>query len=75
MNLEEQYNPEEYDVRAMQIDLETGNFSPENAEEYRHENIVRASLLNGQFKQAMLQCREYGLTYDLELYKFRQDKE
>src|SRR5690349_3286841 len=47
-----QYDSDEYDTEAMQTDLDNGNFSEENAEDYRHENIVRASLKNGQFSQA-----------------------
>ncbi len=61
----------EYDVAAMEIDARHGNFSPENAEEYRHENLIRASLVNGQFTQAKRQCAQFGFDYDLELYKFR----
>ncbi len=52
-----------YDKEAMHIDDRHGNFSPDRAEDYRHEAIVAASLLNGQFRQAHGQCSRYGLDY------------
>lgn len=66
----DQYDSDEYDTEAMEIDKRNGNFSEENAEDYRHENIVRASLINGQFTQARKQCASYGLNYELERCKF-----
>lgn len=71
MNIQD-FDSDEYDTQAIEIDQRHGNFSPENAEDYRHENIVRASLINGQFTQARQQCRSYGLTYEVELLKFKQ---
>jgi len=65
------YDSDYYDTEAMATDQRHGNFNPENAEDYRHENIVRASLINGQFTQARQQCRSYGLNYALELHKFQ----
>lgn len=65
------YDSDQYDTEAMKIDHRNGNFSPDQAEEYRHENIVRASLVNGQFAQARRQCAEYGLNYELEYHKLR----
>ncbi len=59
-----------YDTEAIEIDERNGNFSPDRLEEYRHENIVRASLTNGQFTQARKQCQAYGLDYKEELYLF-----
>ena len=67
----DEYDSSDYDTEAMRIDQRHGNFSPERAEDYRHENIVRASLINGQFTQARQQCASYGLTYELELFKFQ----
>ena len=57
------YNDEHYDTDAMKFDDANGNFSPEDAEDYRHENIVQASILNGQHRQARQQCLRYGLDY------------
>lgn len=64
-------SPSDYDIAAMLIDERWGNFSPENVEDYRHENIVQASFINGQFSQAKAQCREYGLDYNQELKTFK----
>lgn len=57
------FDSSDYDTEAMRIDDRNGNFSPDRAEEYRHEAIVAASLLNGQFTQAKKQCVEFGLDY------------
>lgn len=63
------FDSSEYDVEAMEIDARNRNFSPENSEDYRHENIVRASIINGQFAQARQQCVSYGLNYEVERMK------
>jgi hypothetical protein len=68
------FDSSDYDVEAMAIDARHGNFSPENAEDYRHENIVRASLINGQFSQARRQCASYGLDYEVERLKFDHEE-
>ncbi len=68
----QEYDSSEYDTEAMEIDERNGNFSPERAEEYRHENIVQNSFINGQFTQARQQCRSFGLNYELEFYKFQK---
>ena len=68
--IDERYDASEYDAEAMKLDLANGNFREEQAEDYRHENIVRTSLINGQFTQDRMQCVEYGLNYELEKYKF-----
>lgn len=57
------FDSSDYDTEAMRLDDRFGNFSPENAEDYRHTAIVAASLLNGQFAQAREQCGRYGLDY------------
>lgn len=62
----------EYDTEAMRIDNRNGNFTPDRVEDYRHENIVRESLINGQFTQARQQCQSFGLNYEVELMKFKQ---
>ena len=67
------YDSGDYDTEAMEIDARHGNFSPDRAEDYRHENIVRASLVNGQFTQARQQCASYGLAYGEELLKFKYE--
>lgn len=65
------YDSSDYDTSAMETDAKYGNFSPENAEDYRHENIVRASFVSGQFSQAQIQCGHYGLCYETEYAKFK----
>lgn len=61
---------DEYDAEGIACDIRNGNFSEEDLEDYRYENQVRASFVNGQFTQARQQCRSAGLNYELELYKF-----
>jgi hypothetical protein len=60
----ETLDSDDYDTEAMLIDDSNGNFSPDNTEDYRVENIVIASLLNGQFTQAKEQCASFGLNYN-----------
>ena len=62
---------DDYDTEAIAIDLRNNNFTTDRLEEYRHENIVRESLVNGQFSQAREQCARYGLNYELERHKFK----
>lgn len=69
-----QYDSDEYDTEAIEIDKRNGNFSEDQIEDYGHKNIVRESLVNGQFSQARQQCQSYGLNYDLERYKFDNSK-
>lgn len=64
------YDSSDFDTEAMEIDARHNNFSPEDAESYRHENIVLSSLMNGQFSQAKRQCSSYGMNYEVELAKF-----
>lgn len=59
----DQWDSDDYDVEAMKIDHSNGNFTTDRAEDYRHDNIVRESLANGQFEQARDQCRQFGLDY------------
>jgi len=63
--IQEMYSDTEYDIEAMLIDIQNNNFDPEtgDAEAYRHEEIVRTSIINGQLKQAENQAREFGLDY------------
>ena len=70
----DRYDSSDYDTSAMETDAQYGNFSPENVEDYRHENIVRASLINGQFSQARKQCQAYGLEYELHLEYFHRSQ-
>lgn len=63
----ETYDSSTYDTEAMRTDASNGNFSPERAEEYRHEHIVSESIGNGQFKQAREQCQRYGLIYEQQM--------
>ena len=62
----EQMDSSDFDTEAARIDDANGNFSPDNVEDYRYENIVRESIRNGQFTQAKDQCRAYGLNYEME---------
>lgn len=66
-----EYDSKPYDSVAMRLDHRNGNFSVDRVEEYKHENIVRESLVNGQFDQARKQCHAYGLNYFEEHIKFR----
>lgn len=59
----EAFDSDHYDTEAMHLDDRHGNFSPDRAEEYRHETTVAASLANGQFTQAREQCARFGLDY------------
>lgn len=61
------FDESEYDTDAMRTDAANGNFSPDDAKEYRHEAIVAASIANGQFKQARQQCSRYGLIYEEQM--------
>lgn len=63
----------EFDVAGMLCDIRNGNFSPERVEDYRHENQVRDSLINGQFSQARQQCQSCGLNYEAERLKFEHE--
>jgi hypothetical protein len=60
------FDSSEYDIEAMEIDARHGNFSADNAEAYRFENIIRDSIRNGQFQQARDQCSQWGFNYELE---------
>lgn len=56
----------EHDIESMRSDIASGNLEigdDERAKEYEHENIVRASITNGQFIQAKEQCDKYGLDF------------
>lgn len=65
-----QYDSDTYDTEAIEIDRKYGNFSEDQLEDYRHENIVRMSFINGQFSQARKQCASYGLDYQSEKHNF-----
>ena len=67
----DQWDDSEYDVEGMRTDHRNGNFSEDDADDYRHENIVRASLVNGQFEQAKGQCQHFGMDYEVERNKFQ----
>ncbi len=57
-----------HDVDGFAFDRSNNNATEEDFEDYRHDNIVRQSIVNGQFKQAKQQATDYGLDYS-ELYK------
>jgi hypothetical protein len=58
----------DHDIEAIRVDFSNGNIEidaqPERVDEYRHENIIRASIVNGNFTQAKEQCTRYGYDYD-----------
>jgi hypothetical protein len=61
------FDEDEYDVPAMRSDVSTNNLEvgdDDAAENYRHENIVRESITNGNYTQAKEQCLRYGLDYE-----------
>lgn len=62
MNLD-QLDDTVYNVDDIETDMHNGNFNPDNLEAYRYENIVQASITNGQFPQARQQCMAFGLNY------------
>ena len=71
-----EYNAGVFDVNAMQTDYDNNNFDPtsDDPEDYRHETIVRNSLVNGQFTQARQQCDSYGLEFAIEFAKFKVEE-
>ena len=71
MKLPRYVNTRHFDLNAIQDDSENGNFSIDNIEDYRYQNIVQASLINGQRKQAERQCDEYGLDFASEFAIFK----
>jgi hypothetical protein len=61
------FDDSEYDVSAMRDDVSTNNLEvgdDDAAEKYRHENIVRESIVNGNYTQAKEQCQRFGLDYE-----------
>jgi hypothetical protein len=58
----------DHDIEAIRVDFSNGNIEidaqPERVDEYRHENIIRASIVNGNFTQANEQCIRYGYDFD-----------
>ena len=69
-------DPETYDLDAMRLDFEAGNFDldTDDPEDYDKQTIVRTSMTNGQFKQARNQCDEYGLDYEEEYHLWKVEK-
>jgi hypothetical protein len=57
-------DPKIYDLKSIKIDAQFNNFDPECLEDYRKTNIVKASLINGQRKQAIEQCKEFNLNIE-----------
>jgi hypothetical protein len=54
-----------HDTEAMRCDVANNNLEvgdDDKAIEYRHENIVRASVVNGQITQAREQCDRFGFS-------------
>lgn len=63
----ENFDDGNHDIEMMRSDVASKNLQigdDERASEYEHENIVLASMMNGQFTQAKKQCKSYGLDYE-----------
>ena len=54
----------EYDVELILTDEAFGNFSPENVDDYMPENIILASIRNGQITQAKEQALKYAFRWE-----------
>lgn len=66
--IEENFNSESYDTDAMLTDAKHNNLTLEQLEKgegsrYGNEEIVFASMNNGQWSQARTQCDNYGLDF------------
>lgn len=61
--IEETFDASVCDIEAMKMDNDAGNFNPDWGNiGYSFEEIVRASIINGQHAQARRQAEEYGIT-------------
>ena len=63
----ENFDDGNHDIEMMRSDVASKNLQigdDERASEYEHENIVLASMMNGQFTQSKEQCESYGLDYE-----------
>jgi len=72
----EQFDEDEYDVESMRIDIANNNLEvgdDQHAEQYKHENIVLESIVNGNRTQAKEQCQRFGLDYDQMLRQCEQE--
>jgi len=58
--------PEDFDVADMVFDFNNGNLNlnTDELEVYDKFNIVRCSIVNGQFKQAKSQCERYHIDFE-----------
>ena len=65
------YDSETYDTDSIEFDTENNNFNPEDIEDYRHENIVKTSIINGQYQQAKEQANQFGLNYEVFYFKVK----
>ena len=69
------FDEDEYDVEAMRVDIRNNNLEvgrDDHTDKYRVENLVKDSLLNGQFNQAKEQCAKYGLNYEMLCHEYQQ---
>jgi len=61
----DKYDDGNHDTEAMRIDIANNNLEvgdDDRAFDYRHENIIKASVENGQIAQAMEQCDRFGFS-------------
>lgn len=59
---------DDHDLEAMLTDIANGNLEigdNEAAERYQYDNIIIASIRNGNFAQAKEQCVRFGFDFDL----------
>jgi hypothetical protein len=61
--IEKHYPDTDYDTDLLIGDCQNGNV-PEDVTSYLYTEIVRASMVNGQWKQAREQCKRYGLDFE-----------
>lgn len=61
-----------YDDDAIWYDTKNGNFESSDVERYNCEAIVSTSIINGQRDQAAMQCKRYGMDYDLVIALHQQ---
>ena len=54
----------DYDIEAIEIDINNNNFEIARLDEYLHINIIKVSLINGQRKQAHSHALKHRFNID-----------
>ena len=67
--IDQNFNDAHYNTVAMQYDYANNNYN--DPEDYKHETIVRTSLINGQKKQAEEQCEQFGLCFSEQYHAYK----